>query len=311
MASEFCIQKVEEYRKLIRHNETFMLVFCVLNLIFPLVAVLGNLLVIRALWKSSSIPANLRKLFLSLAVSDLAVSLLAQLMFGVINAVMLKMAEDGNYDISFLCPTISNARFFWLLFLTSASFLTISGIAVDRLLAISLHLRYQELVTSRKIVLALAASWLASAVTASMFVVLPEKNTLVVIVVGFVGFVVTTAAYIRIYKVVRYHRAQLQAQRGRSEVNSIAFLREGKSALNTLYVYIVYCVCYFPYLCTLVILTTDSLNMSFILANHVSFFLTLLNSSLNPLVYCWRYREIRENVIRMVKKLFCFPATEH
>ena len=148
MAAEFCTQKVEEYRKLIRHNETFMLVFCVLNLIFPLVAVLGNLLVIRALWKSSSIPANLRKLFLSLAVSDLAVGLLAQLMFGVINAVMLKMAEDGNYDISFLCPTISNARFFWLLFLTSASFLTISGIAVDRLLAISLHLRYQELVTS-------------------------------------------------------------------------------------------------------------------------------------------------------------------
>lgn len=213
MAAEFCIQKVEEYRKLIRHNETFMLVFCVLNLIFPLVGVLGNLLVIRALWKSSSIPANLRKLFLSLAVSDLAVGLLAQLMFGVINAVMLKMAEDGNYDISFLCPTISNARFFWLLFLTSASFLTISGIAVDRLLAISLHLRYQELVTSRKIVLALAASWLASAVTASIFVVLPEKNTLVVIVVGFVGFVVTTAAYIRIYKVVRYHRAQLQAHR--------------------------------------------------------------------------------------------------
>ena len=224
---------------------------------------------------------------------------------------MLKMAEDGNYDISFLCPTISNARFFWLLFLTSASFLTISGIAVDRLLAISLHLRYQELVTSRKIVLALAASWLASAVTASIFIVLPEKNTLVVIVVGFVGFVVTTAAYIRIYKVVRHHRAQLQAHRGRSEVNSIAFLREGKSALNTLYVYIVYFVCYFPYLCTLVILTTDSLNMSFILANHVSFFLTLLNSSLNPLVYCWRYREIRESVIRMVKKLFCFPATEH
>lgn len=303
MAAEFCIQKVEEYRKLIRHNETFMLVFCVLNLIFPLVAVLGNLLVIRALWKSSSIPANLRKLFLSLAVSDLAVGLLAQLMFGV--------AEYGNYDISFLCPTISNARFFLLLFLTSASFLTISGIAVDRLLAISLHLRYQELVTSRKIVLALAASWLASTVTASIFVVLPEKNTLVVIVVGFVGFVVTTAAYIRIYKVVRYHQAQLQAQRGRSEVNSIAFLREGNSALNTLYVYIVYFVCYFPYLCTLAILTTDSLNMSFILANHVSFFLILLNSSLNPLVYCWRYREIRESVIRMVKKLFCFPATEH
>ncbi|XP_022799339.1 melanocyte-stimulating hormone receptor-like [Stylophora pistillata] len=310
MATEFCVQKVEEYRKLIRHNGTFMLTFCILNVLFPLVAVLGNLLVIRALWKSSSIPANLKKLFLSLAVSDVAVGLMAQLMFGVINAIMLKMAEDENYDFSFLCPTISNVRHSWLFFLVCASFLTTSSIAVDRLLAICLHLRYQELITSKRLVLALVLFWLASAVMAFIFVVLPDKNTLVSIVVGFVGISVTTAAYIRIYRVVMYHRAQLQALGSRPELNSVTFLREAKSAINTLYVYIVCLVCYFPYACTLTILTTDNLKTSFALANHVSFFLMLLNSSLNPFVYCWRYREIRKHVTRMVRKVLCFAATE-
>ena len=83
-----------------------MLSFCVFNLIFSLVATLGNLLVIRALCKASSIPATLKKLFLNLAVSDFAVGLFAQLMFGIIVAVMLKMAANGNFNFDFLCPRI-------------------------------------------------------------------------------------------------------------------------------------------------------------------------------------------------------------
>ena len=53
--------------------------YCIFNLVFSVVAVLGNLLVIHALWKSSSIPATVKKLFLSLALSDLAVGMLPQL----------------------------------------------------------------------------------------------------------------------------------------------------------------------------------------------------------------------------------------
>ena len=66
-----------------------MLVLSVLNLTFSIVATLGNLLVIRALRKSSSISTTLKSLFLSLAISDLAVALIPQLMLGVNLAVML------------------------------------------------------------------------------------------------------------------------------------------------------------------------------------------------------------------------------
>ena len=115
----------------------------------------GNLLVIRALWKALSIPANLKKLLLNLAFSDFAVGLFLQPMFAVIIAVMLNMAANANYNFDFFCPTILSVGYFAFFLLGAALFLNITAIAVDRLLAIFLHLRYQELVTSKRVVIAL------------------------------------------------------------------------------------------------------------------------------------------------------------
>lgn len=89
-----------------------MLVFCILNMVFSLVAIAANLLVIRALWKTSSIPATIKKLFLSLAFSDLAVGMVVQLMFVVIIAVMLRMASTGNKNFASFCPK------FWVYFIS-------------------------------------------------------------------------------------------------------------------------------------------------------------------------------------------------
>ena len=41
---------------------------------------------------------------------------------------------------------------------------------------------------------------------------------------------------------------------------------------------------------------------NFFLACYVTVFFVVLNSSLNPVVYCWRYREIRQIMKRTVKK---------
>ena len=89
MGAHFCIKKSEEYRKFLYFHETVILAFCVLNLFFSLLATVRNHLAIRSLWKASSIPANLKKLYLSLAFSDLGVGFFAQLIVGVNIAVIL------------------------------------------------------------------------------------------------------------------------------------------------------------------------------------------------------------------------------
>ena len=80
MAEQCCTQRLDSWLKLVHHSKSSILTFCVSHFTFSLVATLGNLLVIRALIKASTIPANVKKLFLSLAFSELAVGLLLQLM---------------------------------------------------------------------------------------------------------------------------------------------------------------------------------------------------------------------------------------
>ena len=80
MAEQHCTQRLDSWLKLVHHSKSSILTFCVSHFTFSLVATLGNLLVIRALIKASTIPANVKKLFLSLAFSELAVGLLLQLM---------------------------------------------------------------------------------------------------------------------------------------------------------------------------------------------------------------------------------------
>ena len=310
MAAQFCTQKLNELQQLVHGHGTFTLTLCVLELVFSLLATTGNLLVIRALWKASTIPGNMKRLFLSLAFSDLALGLIAQLAFVVINTVMLKMAANGNFDFDFFCPTILNAAYFLSSLLACASFLNVTAIAVDRLLAVSLHLRYQQLITSKRVVFSLVSLWLTSGVAALIYISFPNHNNLGVVAIEFTGLFLTTVAYVRIYKVVRHHQNQIHSLLQLSNVQAREQLQEKKSAYNALLVYVVFVACYLPYLCYVMVLIINNFRTSFLVTEQVLEFLLFLNSSLNPFVNCWRYREIRENVKRTVKNMVSINNTE-
>ena len=302
MAGQFCIQSLEDLAQLVNLYRIFMLTMCVLMLVFSFFTVLGNLLVIHAMWKASSIPANVKKLFLSLAFSDIGVGLFGQLMLGVIIAVMLTMEATGNFG--FLCPAILTVGYFFPFLLATASGSTITAIAIDRLLAISCHLRYQELITSKRVVIVLVYLWITSGVAASVYISLPKHSYVVSVIVECVGLPLISVAYIRIYKVVKYHRNQIHSQLQVPNTQATNLVREKKSALNAVYVYVVFLACYLPLLCCYIGLLSNRFRMSFLAAEIASVFLVFLNSSLNPVLYCWRYREIRKNVKNVVKKIF-------
>ena len=123
MASKFCTRTLKIVSDLVQFHSAFMLACCcIFNLVFSVVAVLGNLLVIHALWKSSSIPATVKKLFLSLALSDFAVGMLPQLLWGIIIAVMLSKTSNGDSNFASFCPVILTACYFFTFSLCSASF---------------------------------------------------------------------------------------------------------------------------------------------------------------------------------------------
>ncbi|XP_068739861.1 melanocyte-stimulating hormone receptor-like [Montipora capricornis] len=305
MADQACFRS-QQQTLVVQHYSTLMLALCILTLLSSLVTSIGNFLVIYLLWKASSIPAKLKKLFLGLAFSDLAVGLFAQPMHGIIIAVMLKKAVHPGYNSDFLCPTIF-ISYISGYFLAVVTFLNITAIAVDRLLAVFLHLRYEEFVTSKRIVITLVSLWLASGVTTSLYMSFPSYGNVVTVVLECVGLILTAVAYIRIYQVVRYHQLQIQEQYNDARER----LRERKSAINALYVFVIFVACYLPNLCVAMLLIADQSKTSFRAAYNVTAFFVLFNSSVNPIVYCWRYREIREVMKHTIRRILRSNPTRH
>lgn len=84
---------------------------------------------------------------------------------------------------------------------------------------------------------------------------------LLIFVVGLViicGFCISTVSYIKIYKTVRRHRNAIQVQLQVVQVssgNATNMARLKKSALNTFIVYIVFALCYIPFVIALAVTT--------------------------------------------------------
>lgn len=189
--------------------------------------------------------------------------------------------------------------------MSGASFFTIAAIALDRFIAVTFHLRYQELVTEKRVGIAKTILWLTSGFLGFAFIGISTHDSLVNIVFQTLGLLVITVTYLRIYKVVRYHRHNIQSELQVQNGKAIAIFRAKKSVINCFYVYIITIACYVPNIFASILLIVNKSKPSFVLVYYVSTLSICINSSLNPIVYCWRYREIRNIVLNTVKKIFC------
>ena len=120
---------------------------CFFNAFLLFTAMVLNIITIQALRKISSFPKPLKTLLLSLAVSDLGVGLLVHPLY--IARLIINIEQSANERLHYKVYTAQ--RLFGYL-LCVASFLGIIALTVDRFLAIHLHLRYQELVTHKRVV---------------------------------------------------------------------------------------------------------------------------------------------------------------
>ena len=269
------------------------IVNCALNAFSAYTAIMLNILSIHAMRKTSSLPKPLKTLLLSLAVSDLGVGLLAQPLF---------IARMVN-------PTYSTRTALSIITLLfgSASFFTVVAISVDRFLAIQLHLRYQELVTQKRVVTVVILIWVLC-VSFSFIFIVSSKEIVYIVILTIEGFcfIITTVIYCRMFFTVKHHRNQIQVQQVQV-VHNVQYnesaARQRKSAVSTFYVFLVFLVCYLPEYCVLVQLIspprTDLTGM--LLYSHTLMF---LNSSLNPVIYCWKMKHIRHAMTDVLRNIF-------
>ena len=67
-------------------------------------------------------------------------------------------------------------------------------------------------------------------------------------------------------------------------------------------------VCYLPFLITQALTPQRGMPLSVYLAKEFTGTVVLLNSSLNPSLYCWKIREVRQSVKDTMRELFMFIA---
>ena len=255
---------------------------CVINSFLSLTAIMLNIVTIHAIRKASSLPKTLRTLLLSLAVSDLGVGIFVQPFY---TSLLVKWLKQNTPH----CISFKVFLFICILF-TGASFFGVVAVSVDRFLAIHLHLRYQELVTHKRVLAVTISTWVLSAVTClTLLWVSLATRALILSFIIIVGLLLTAVVYVRIYFAVRRHKSQMQAHHVRrithtDEMANIADIV--KTAVGVFYIYLVFLFCYLPYFVSLAALKivglSDALNKLYIF----SFTLMFLNSSLNPVIYC-------------------------
>ncbi|XP_078364369.1 melanocyte-stimulating hormone receptor-like [Oculina patagonica] len=279
-----------------KSKDTFIasIVTCILNAMFSLLSSTGNFIILRVIWKKEEFHSPSFTLLFCLAASDLLVGLICQPFY-----VAYQIAELlDNFSAYCLLRMIQNISGFTT---SGVSLAILSAVSVDRLLALTLHLRYSTIVTVQRILQTVIVFWILS-VTIVMIKFWIRQWIIFPVVIAVTSFLVTTLSTLKIFHIVRRHRRQISQQQQSVQYNTVNVLKCRKSAVTVLYVYGLFLIFYVPFLVTMFVETSTGYTLKVKIAYDYVTTVIFINSFLNPLVYCWRIGEIRRAVKNILRK---------
>ncbi len=284
---------------------------CVTNVLLLVTSLIGNIVVLSSIWKTSSLRSPSIILLCGLATTDLAVCLVVQPLFLLIELMQLPPSSTKY-------PCVLGKAFITMSYsVCGASLMTVTAISLDRVLAILYHLRYASIVTVPRVIYVITLNWSVSGFLASLILWSSNNVFLVVMAVAVaICLCLSTYSHVKIYLVVRHHQQQIQAQAEAVQSvqagNGFNVARFKRTAVNTFLVYYFLLFCYTPLFITLlltgkevIINAASSKKTHIVIAWKLTTTIVFMNSSANPFIYCWRIREMRVAVKRTLKEIFC------
>ncbi|XP_078381369.1 adenosine receptor A2a-like [Oculina patagonica] len=275
----------------------FLSSLAALNIFLSITASLGNALILIALHKVTSIHPPTKLLFRCLAVTDLCVGLISQPLFAVFVMSYITNIDVREAAYMYIVSTVV---------LSGVSILTSTAISVDRLLALFLGLRYRHVVTLRRVRAVIIWFWLFSLALGGWMQF--DKN---VVLLGVVVFIILIAlcllisliSYITIYLRLRHHQNQSQphvhqAQPANGGQIPLNIARYKRTVSSIAWVQLALLTCYLPF-------SVYFIEAGLLLTSSFLY----LNSSMNPFLYCWKIREVRQAVKDTIRQLNCCAST--
>ena len=285
-------------------------IFSAINIFLSVTAFLGNTLILIALRKNSSLHPPSKLLFRCLAVTDLCVAFITEPL-----AVTYWMSVvNERFDI---CRYASTSALITGFVLCSVSLLTSTAISVDRLLALMLGLRYRRVVTLKRTRVIVVAFWVVSAVAAALSL----WNSTIILRYSYLVIslclVTSIFSYTKIYVSLRRNQDRWEPQEQHHaykehprQKNPLDIARYRKVVSSALWVQFTLLICYLPYsivgIAGQVLSNPASDEFSPIsLTKLCTVTVVYLNSSLNPILYCWKINEVRQAVKDTIRQVLC------
>ena len=173
--------------------------------------------------------------------------------------------------------------------------LTLTAISVDRLLALLLGLRYRQVVTLKRTYATIIVFWVVSIVSTALTCWNSVILSVCIYTVISLCIVTSTYSYTKIFLSLRHrhHQVQNSVQVQPNQTIPLNIARYRKTVSSVLWVQLTLVVCYVPHI------------VAIYLARQGAVTLIYLNSSLNPILYCWKIREVRQAVKETITQMFC------
>ena len=276
-------------------NSKVMFTNIAFNIVFSIIATLENLLVLITLWRSSNLQSPSNTLLYGLALPDLLNGLICE------PFVIAWQLTVYNNKVTCILPIIKTTLF---ALITEVALFTVTAISTDRYLAMHFHLRYAEVVTKKRVKLALLCFFLISGLHAVtlIFGFVTFFHQLMA-VIGTICLLAVSFSWIKIYQVMQHHQAHIQVHMI-APGHQFNMARFRKTVKNTLIILFIFVSCYLPYFTAGIIFAFKVYSATYMLI-LITHSVILSNSSLNPLLYCWRYGDIRAAAKQTLTKL-CF-----
>ena len=270
----------------------------VINTPFAIFAVLSNLLIVITIGKSQElrVPANI--LLGSLAVTDLLVGLITQPLFITWRLMLHYPSTICNSEV------VHSLYECFLHLCAGGSFLSLAYLSTDRFLAVSKPLHYRANVTTTQAARNMVILWLAwiGIVLLRYSGIDEETNQTITSVIAGTLVIYLVAAQIALIVSVKRNSIHDLLSEGNATV--IASKREARIALTIVYIFLALLVFLLPAVVVQIVLGFTSSNKSKTELN-LAISALLINSSVNPVIYFWRGRDLR----KAARLLFLGPTT--
>lgn len=271
------------------------------NVVLSITATLGNILILIALsHRDSTLHPPSRLLFRCLATTDLGVGVISQPLF-IIHVVSV---INKSWKLCFISE---RSAYITAAGLCGVSVFTLTAISADRLLALTLRMRYRELVTLKRIRLVIAFIWLISFANALLYLLDQRIFLIGCFIVIVTAVVIATICYFKIYLILRRQKSRVEdhLNQGRQAAASLNVEKYKKTVLNALWVHITLVACNLPYAVVTTVKTIHGNTPSIFIVEAFAATLVFLNSSLNPVLYCWKIKEVRQAVKQTTANFRC------